>query len=155
MYFQFVEKLEPCPLCITQRLVVLSLAATFLAGALHNPGRFGVRAYASSASLLALVGAGVATYHFAIQVLPHEEAASCGPGASYILEHFSLTDSIRLFLTGTGDCTQVVWAFLGLSMPFWVGLSFLALLGLCLWQFALAAPQEALPADELAVAETE
>lgn len=155
IYFQFVAKLEPCPLCITQRLIVLGLASAFLAGTLHNPGRAGVRAYAGAAALFSLAGAGVATYHFLIQILPHEELASCGPGASYILEHFSLADSLRLFLTGTGDCTQVVWTFLGLSMPFWVGLSFLGLLGLCAWQFALAAPLAGSLACEFAPSQTE
>lgn len=152
-YFQFVLKLEPCPLCITQRLIVLSLALLFLTGTLHNPGGWGVRVYMGLAALLSLVGAGVATYHFLIQILPHEELASCGPGASYILAHFSLADSLRMFLTGTGDCTEVVWTFLGLSMPFWVGLSFLALLALCLWQFVLALPTVSLPDASLVVGE--
>jgi len=155
VYFQFVLMLEPCPLCITQRMVVFTLASVFLAGALHNPGNGGARAYFGLATLAALAGAGVAAYHFLIQVLPHEDYASCGPGASYILEHFSLADSVRMFLTGTGDCTQVVWTFLGLSMPFWVGLAFLGLSGLCAWRFALAAPQAEPVEDGLAVAETE
>lgn len=153
IYFQFVLKLEPCPLCITQRLIVLSLGAVFLAGAVHNPGSRGVRAYTGLAALLCLAGASVATYHFLIQILPHEELASCGPGAAYILEHFSLADSVRLFLTGTGDCTQVVWTLFGLSMPFWVGLSFLGLLGLNLWQFMRAAPPTQTLAEGLVAGE--
>jgi disulfide bond formation protein DsbB len=150
VYFQFVLKLEPCPLCITQRMIVFALAGAFLGGALHNPGRSGVRVYFGLAALFSLAGASVAAYHFLIQILPHDEFASCGPGASYILEHFSLADSVRMFLTGTGDCTQVVWTFLGLSMPFWVCLTFLGLLGLCLWQFVLASALPAL-ADKILV----
>ena len=152
-YFQFVLKLEPCPLCITQRLILFSLATVFLAGTLHNPGAVGIRVYTGLAAFFSLAGVSVAAYHFLIQILPHEELASCGPGASYILEHFSLADSIRLFLTGTGDCTEVVWTFLGLSMPFWVGLSFLGLLALCLWRFALAAPAARIPGEGLALGE--
>lgn len=152
-YFQFVLKLEPCPLCITQRLILFALALVFLTGTLHNSGDRGVRVYMLLAAFFSLAGASVATYHFLIQILPHEELASCGPGASYILEHFSLADSIRLFLTGTGDCTQVVWTFLGLSMPFWVGLSFLGLLALCLWRFFLAAPIPSIDEAQSAVAE--
>lgn len=152
-YFQFVLKLEPCPLCITQRLILLSLATVFLAGTLHNPGARGIRVYAGLAAFFSLAGTGVAAYHFLIQLLPHDELSSCGPGASYILAHFSLADSIRLFLTGTGDCTEVVWTFLGLSMPFWVGLSFLGLLVLCLWQFALAAPAPGMPDESLGLSE--
>jgi disulfide bond formation protein DsbB len=138
IYFQFVVKLEPCPLCITQRLIVFSLALVFLAGALHNPGPGGVRLYAGLAALVSLAGALVAAYHFSLQLLPHQELASCGPGAAYILEHFQLADAVRLFLTGTGDCTVVVWTFLGLSMPFWVGLSFIGIFALSVWQFVLS-----------------
>ena len=131
----------------------LPSAAEFLAGTLHNPGAVGIRVYTGLAAFFSLAGVSVAAYHFLIQILPHEELASCGPGASYILEHFSLADSIRLFLTGTGDCTEVVWTFLGLSMPFWVGLSFLGLLALCLWRFALAAPAARIPGEGLALGE--
>jgi disulfide bond formation protein DsbB len=134
IYFQFVLKLEPCPLCITQRLIVFSLALVCLTGSLHNPQR-GIRWYWALAAFCALTGTGVATYHFLIQILPHDSLASCGPGAAYILENFSLADSIRLFLTGTGDCTEVVWTLFGISMPFWVALSFLGLLSVCVWQF--------------------
>lgn len=141
IYFQFVLMLEPCPLCITQRLIVFALATVFAAGALHNPQDTGLRVYFGLASLIALTGAAVAVYHFAIQLLPHEESAGCGPGASYILEHFSLGDALRMFLTGTGDCTQVVWSLFGLSMPFWVALTFLGIVVFCLWRFALVERQ--------------
>jgi disulfide bond formation protein DsbB len=137
IYFQFVVKLEPCPLCITQRLIVISLALVFLSGTIHNPGTAGIRIYAGLAAVASLAGASVAAYHLMIQLLPHEELSSCGPGASYILEHYKVADVVRLFLTGTGDCTEVVWTFLGLSMPFWVGLSFVGIFALCVWRFML------------------
>lgn len=137
IYFQFVVGLEPCPLCITQRLLLFCLAFVFLGGTLHNPGAVGVRIYLGLAAIVSLAGASVAAYHFAIQLLPHDELSSCGPGASYILEHYKLADIVRQFLTGTSDCTQVVWSFLGLSMPFWVGLCFIGMGVLCVWRFML------------------
>lgn len=137
VYFQFVVGLEPCPLCITQRLILFAAAIVFLAGAVHNPSGIGVRVYASVGILASLFGMSVAIYHFAIQILPHNELADCGPGASYILEHMALSDAIRLFLTGTGDCTQIVWSLFGLSMPFWVALGFAGLIGLSITQFGL------------------
>ena len=51
IYFQFVLGLEPCPLCITQRLITFSLALIFLIGAIHNPGLVGIRIYAGLAAL--------------------------------------------------------------------------------------------------------
>ena len=155
IYFQFVLGLEPCPLCITQRLVVLTLGLVFLTGTLHHPKSSGMRLYFAFAALVSVVGAGIGAYHFLIQILPHDEISSCGPGASYILQHFSLAEGIKLFLTGTGDCTQVVWTFLGLSMPFWVALSFCCLASLCFWQFWQAASRRPDLAEELAAVEME
>ena len=155
IYFQFILLLEPCPLCITQRLIVFSLALTFLSGAIHDPRPVGIRIYAGLAAMASLAGVSVATYHFVIQLIPHQGLSSCGPGASYILEHFKFADVFRLFLTGTGDCTQVVWTFLGLSMPFWVGLAFLGLFALCAWQFWLALPRTAAPKNLNLAAEAE
>ena len=137
MYFQFVLNLEPCPLCITQRLILIGAGAVFLAGAIHNPNRRGVRVYASVGLVTTLLGMGVAVYHFVIQMLPHDELADCGPGAAYIIEHMELYEAIRLFLTGTGDCTQIVWSMFGLSMPFWVALGYAGLTALSILQFAL------------------
>lgn len=138
IYFQFVLDLEPCPLCITQRLILIGAGAIFLAGAIHNPNRRGVRVYAGFGILTTLLGMGVAIYHFVIQLLPHDELAECGPGASYILEHMELAEALRLFLSGTGDCTQIVWSLFGLSMPFWVAVGYAGLTALSLLQLALA-----------------
>ena len=44
--FQFVGGLDPCPLCISQRIMVLLVGFVLLAAFLHNPGTKGVRIYA-------------------------------------------------------------------------------------------------------------
>ena len=41
-YFQHHLQLEPCPLCIMQRVVVMSIAAVLLVAILHNPNSWGV-----------------------------------------------------------------------------------------------------------------
>ena len=43
LYFQYVDHLEPCPLCILQRLAVIGVGLILLAGGLHNPGKWGRR----------------------------------------------------------------------------------------------------------------
>jgi len=134
VYFQFVVGLEPCPLCITQRMIIFLASVVFLVAAIHNPERTGVRVYSGVGLLITLFGMGVAIYHFVIQLLPNNELASCGPGASYILKHMDLANAIRMFLTGTGDCRQIVWSLFGLSMPFWVALCFAGLIAICIIQ---------------------
>ena len=45
-YLQFVVALEPCPLCIIQRLLLFAVGVAFLIAALHHPaGRLGAGLY--------------------------------------------------------------------------------------------------------------
>lgn len=127
LYFQFVSGLEPCPLCISQRIMVLAVALVLLAAFLHNPGSMGVRIYAVVGGLTALAGASVSGRHVWLQHLPADEVPACGPGLGYMFQNFPLTDTLRSMLTGTGDCAKVDWTLFGLSMPAWVLLCFLFL----------------------------
>ena len=42
-YLQYYEYLEPCPLCIFDRVFLLGILLTLLAAAIHNPPRSGQR----------------------------------------------------------------------------------------------------------------
>ncbi len=127
LIFQFAGGLEPCPLCISQRIMVLAVALVLLAAVLHNPGPAGTRFYAVVGCLMALGGAGVSGRHVWLQHLPAEEVPACGPGLSYMFQYFPLGDTLKAMLSGTGDCAKVDWTLLGFSMPAWVLLCFLAL----------------------------
>ncbi len=135
IYFQFVGGLEPCPLCISQRIMVLAVAVVLLAACLHNPGRTGIRIYAVAGFMTAMAGASVSGRHVWLQHLPKEEVPACGPGLEYMFKNFPLTDTLRAMLTGTGDCAVVDWTLLGLSMPAWVLICFLSLAVFSLAQF--------------------
>lgn len=131
-YLQFVEELEPCPLCISQRLAILATGIVFLAAGLHNRGR---RLYAVAAALTALVGASISARHVWLQHLPPEEVPECSPGLEYVFQHFPLADTVKLMLTGTGECAKVDWTLLGLSIPAWTLMAFLGLAAWALWQY--------------------
>ncbi|NJD05710.1 MAG: disulfide bond formation protein B [Methylococcaceae bacterium] len=135
LYFQFVGGLEPCPLCISQRIMVLAVTLVMLAAVLHNPGRLGVRAYAVAGALAALGGASVSGRHVWLQHLPAEEVPACGPGLEYMFHNLPLSATLKAMLSGTGDCAKVDWTLLGLSMPAWVLICFL---GLAAWSLAQA-----------------
>lgn len=130
-YFQFVDNLEPCPLCILQRVFTLVVGVIFLLALLHNPGQTGVRIYGGLAGLVALFGGAISARHVWIQNLPADQLPSCGPGLSFMLENFPLGDALTMVLRGSGECAEVLWALLGLSIPAWTLLAFvfLALLG--------------------------
>ncbi len=123
-YLQFVEELEPCPLCISQRLAILATGIVFLLAAIQNRGH---KVYAIAGAVTALIGAGISTRHVWLQHLPPEEVPECGPGLEYVFKHFPLADTIKLMLSGTGDCAVVEGAFLGLALPAWTLIAFLML----------------------------
>ena len=119
-YAQAVLGLEPCPLCIFQRVGVAAVGLVFLLAALHNPPRFGGYVYGLLLFLAGAVTAAVAARHLYIQHLPEGAVPACGASLNYMLEVFPLTDVIRKVLTGSGECALVSWRWLGLSMPGWV-----------------------------------
>ena len=123
-YFaQFVMHLEPCPLCIFQRICVFALGVAFLIAALHDPASVGRRVYASLIALAALATIGVALRHLYIQSLPPGSVPACGASLDFMLKIFSLSEVLVKVLTGSGECAQVTWRFLGLSMPGGVAIS--------------------------------
>ncbi|MGD8312026.1 MAG: disulfide bond formation protein B [Gammaproteobacteria bacterium] len=126
-FLQFHEGLDPCPLCIFQRLVFITVGILFLLAALHNPARVGSRIYAVLIAVAGLTGAGIAAWHLRLQHLPPGRVPECGPGLDYMLEVFPLSETLRLAFTGSGECADIVWTFLGLSIPAWALLWFLAL----------------------------
>ena len=120
LYAEHVLLLMPCPLCVFQRLAVISLGIIFLTAALHNPSGVGRRIYAALMLIAAAGGVGVAGRHVWLQNLPPEDVPSCGPGFDYIIDSFPLSEALSLIFTGSGECASIDWSFLGLSMPAWV-----------------------------------
>lgn len=120
LYAEHVLLLSPCPLCVFQRVAVISLGIFFLLAALQNPSGWGRYVYAVLAFLAAAGGIGIAARHAWIQGLPADQVPSCGPGLDYIIDSFPLFDALKMVFTGSGECANVVWEFLGLSMPAWV-----------------------------------
>ena len=133
-YLQFVENLEPCPLCISQRIAIFLLGIVFMIAAIHNPAQKGVKIYSILGALIATGGGSISARHVWIQHLPPNEVPECSPGLSYVFENFPLTDTLKLILSGTGECAKVDWTLLGLSIPAWTLIAFLSLATLSLSQ---------------------
>ncbi|GMG86198.1 disulfide bond formation protein B [Biformimicrobium ophioploci] len=134
MYLEYVEGLEPCPLCLTQRIMVILVGVVALVAALHNPGASGRRAYGLLVSLFAAGGLYFAGRQLWLQSLPADQVPACGPGVSYMFEAFPFLDFLKVILTGDGNCAEVKWTFLGLSIPGWAAVGFVGLFALGLWQ---------------------
>jgi disulfide bond formation protein DsbB len=133
LYADHVLGLEPCPLCIFQRVAFILMGAVFLTAALHGPSGWGRGVYGVFAAVFGLTGAGIAARHVYLQSLPPDLVPECGPGLAYMLEAFPISRTLDMVFRGSGECAEVDWTFLGLSMPTWTLLWFLGLSVLALW----------------------
>jgi disulfide bond formation protein DsbB len=127
LYAQYRLGLEPCPLCIFQRVALIALGVVFLAAALQHPRAAGRIVYATLIGVAALTTAALATRHLYIQSQPPGSIPSCGAPLDVMLKFSPLTDVVRKVLSGGGECSQVNWSFAGLAMPAWVLLAALGL----------------------------
>ena len=128
LYLQHYEGQAPCPLCILQRIAFIGLGVLFLVGAVHGPGRNGAWIYSGLLVLVALIGAGIAGRHVWLQHLPKDRVPACGPGLEYMLNRFPLGEVLEKVFRGSGECAEVGWTFLSLSIAEW-SLLWLILLG--------------------------
>ena len=133
LYAQYQLVLEPCPLCILQRVAVIGLGVVFLVAGLHNPSGAGRYVYSLLLALVTVFGSIVAGRHVWLQLIPEDQVPACGPGLDYMWENFPLADVINMVFKGSGECATVDWQFLGLSMPAWVLIAILGLGGIGIW----------------------
>lgn len=133
LYLEHVVGLEPCPLCILQRICVIGFGLVCLVAALHDPARLGQRVYAAVALLFAAAGAGTAGRQIWLQGVPAEQLPACLPSLDYMMEALPFQDIVSLVLRGSADCAEVNWTLIGLSIPEWSLLGFVGMLIFCLY----------------------
>ena len=101
---------------------------------LHGPKGIGVRIYGALTGLAAIAGGAVSLRHIWLQSLPADQVPACGPGLNYMLDVFPLQSVIQEVLAGSGECAEMDWSFLGLSLPAWSLVVFSGLLLVALVQ---------------------
>jgi disulfide bond formation protein DsbB len=135
LYLQFVVGIEPCPLCIMQRLAVAATGIAFLAATIHHPGRIGAHIYGALIGVLSLIGVTIAGRHVWLQYMPADKRPSCGPGLEYLFGTFGPLEAVGRVFRGSGECGAVDWTLLGLSIPHWTLFAFIVFTG---WAVFLA-----------------
>lgn len=131
-YFQKQLGLPPCPLCMFQRACLAGVAFFCLLGILFRPKKVGSKVLALGATVFSALGLGIAGRQVWLQHLPKDQVPECGPDLNFMLESFPLTETIQTVLSGSGECAEVLWRFAGLSMPEWMVVVFLVMLGISL-----------------------
>ncbi|MFT6834937.1 MAG: disulfide bond formation protein DsbB [Francisellaceae bacterium] len=133
MYLELANGLEPCPLCILQRIVVIILGVFFLIAAIHGPKRRGIRVYSFLFFILCFVGVSISVRQVWLQSLPIGEAPMCGPGIGYMFQSMPFKEFLLTIFQGTGQCAVVHWQFLSLSLAGWAVVFFATLGFIHLW----------------------
>jgi len=128
LYLQYVDGLDPCPLCVFQRIAVIGMGLVFLVAAWQNPGRTGAGAYALVQLVIGGAGVALAARQVWLQSLPKDQVPSCGMGLSYMLETLPFTDVLKKVLQGSGECAEKGWEFLHLSIAGWTLIFFIAMI---------------------------
>ncbi len=138
-YAEHVLGLEPCPLCMFQRFAMILLGAVCLLAAVHGPGRLGIRIYAVMGFIAAGLGTAIAGRHVWLQSLPKDQLPSCAPPMDFMWDNMPFGSMMKTIMMTSGECANIDWQFLGLSMPAWT-LVWFVLIGLLLL-YVLLAPQ--------------
>ncbi len=135
LYFQYVLYLDPCPLCMVQRYDMIIIGFVCLVAFLHHPQARGQLFYYGVVLFFSLVGAAVAGRHVWLQNLPSNQVPECFPGIEFILSNHSLFTALGIIFSGTGECAETLWTFLGISIPGWTLIAFLVFAAITLIQF--------------------
>ena len=142
LYMEHVMLLQPCGLCITQRVFVIFCGFVCLASAIHNPGAQGQKLYAFGAASMCVFGSYFSGRQIWLQHLQEDQVPACGPGLSYIYENFPFMETLSFLLKGDGNCAEVKYRFLGiLSIPEMAMVAFVILFSICMFIAFRAQPK--------------
>ena len=132
-YLQYFDGQDPCPLCLVQRGFYYAVLVVFTIAAIHGHGRTASTVYCAAAALAALGGFGVAARQVWLQHLPADQVPACGPDLFFMMDNFPLGRMLEKLFMGSGQCAEVSWRFLSLSIAEWSLACFAALALYAVW----------------------
>ncbi len=133
LIMQYGFDMEPCPLCISQRIFVILVGITALLGGIFGLSRLGSRLASLFGIVFAFIGGSISARHVWIQNLPEDQVPLCGPGLAYMFETRPFFDALGLLFKGDGHCADVSFSFLGLTIPGWTLVFFIANASALIW----------------------
>jgi disulfide bond formation protein DsbB len=137
LYLEHFRHLDPCALCVLQRVAMIATGLVFLVAGLHGAREWGRYVYAGLAAVAALAGAGIAGRHVWLQSLPPDQVPACGPPLEHLMKIMPWRDALAFVLKGEGNCAVIAGQWLGISLPGWTLAGFAMLM---LWAVYCALP---------------
>ena len=134
LFFQYVKGMQPCPLCLMQRLCAgFSLLFCFFILVSKTPPVI------SRLLITNLFFAGAGLYFAGRQLwlmsLPSNKLPACMPGLDVLMAYFPWQTIAKALFWGAGDCAEGKWHLWGMSMPGWTALYFTGMLAGCLYLY--------------------
>ncbi len=127
LFTQYVQGLQPCNMCLLQRLAVAAVGVVFLLATIHHPRTWMARVYALLLGLCAAAGVALAARQVWMQAQPMGSLPSCGADVYTLFDLLPVHQVVLTVWNGGGECQAVTWSRWGLSMAGWVLLSLVAL----------------------------
>lgn len=126
-YSEHVYKLEPCPLCMMQRICafIFGFLCLFALG-LRTLRR--ARVVALIQMITVCLGIYFASRQLWLQSLPVDQTQMCMPGLHALVSYFSIDSILKAFFWGSHECAEVTGRWLGLSMAAWSAIYFVMML---------------------------
>lgn len=118
-YLQVYMGINPCPLCIMQRITFGLLGMVFLLGIAFGFKRCAQIGISSAGLLVSLLGVVLSGRQVWLQHLPKNFDANCDVSLNYMLKVLPLQEVIQKVFAGGTMCAQVEWTFLHLSLAEW------------------------------------
>ncbi len=133
-YLQNYKGVNPCPLCLLQRMSMAALSVIFIVGTLFRLKKYGniflgFLGFLASASGLLFAGRQVW-----LQILPPSSSGDCSASLSYIFNVLSIKEALMQVWQGGMECSQAGWQFLHLSLAAWSLIGFIILFLLTILQ---------------------
>ena len=127
LYLQLVINLLPCPLCIAQRIAYWLVGLTAIFAFIHKPRGLGRQIYYSFITVFSLIGLVLALRHS--WIIRYPESFQCGISAEEeFLNALSIANWWPSMFEANGDCADVKWEFMSLTIPSWSVIFFLLIL---------------------------
>ena len=124
-FFEYAKGLTPCPICISQRLVVTIILLLSLCVLVIRPSVRWLRFFGILLCLFSLFGVALAARQLYLESLPSSSHEVCLPGLSYMMQILPWKELMQSMLLGGPECGKIQWQFLDLTMAGWLLITFM------------------------------
>ncbi len=115
---EYNNSLQPCPLCIMQRMCAFVIGfLCFLGIGITSLRRVKINVILQI--IFAILGAYFASRQLWLQSLPAGVGQMCMPGLEVVQKYLTLGGVFKAYFWGATDCSEITWRGLGLTMPAW------------------------------------